>query len=84
MAKTQTQTTSGTMPAITREGLDVLLNWEARATVQDGKETVHVHAWATDNDNNPVQVYQFFGAIISPQLGDSGERRLVGPLRMTP
>jgi hypothetical protein len=72
MSGTQTQTVSGTMPAVTREGQDVLLNWEARASVQDGKQTVHLRAWSTYVDDNPVQVYQFFGKIVSPQLGDSG------------
>ena len=50
MDETQRQTASGTMPAINREGENVLLNWEAKATVQDGKEIVHVHAWATNED----------------------------------
>jgi hypothetical protein len=72
MAEPKVQTVSGTMPAIARDGLDVVFNWEAKATVQDGKQTVHVHAWATDSDNRPVQVYQFYGAIISPELGDQG------------
>jgi hypothetical protein len=73
MSEPQIQTASGTMPAITREGGNVLLNWEAQATVQDGKETVHVHAWATDENNQAVPVYQFYGAVISPQLGDTGQ-----------
>ncbi|MCU1292200.1 MAG: hypothetical protein JWP08_1050 [Bryobacterales bacterium] len=75
MSEPRTQTVSGVMPAIDRDGRNLLLNWEARASEQDGKETVHVHAWATDEDNNPVQVYQFYGAIISPQLGDHGQFR---------
>ena len=73
MGETQMQTISGTMPAINREGENVLLNWEAQATVQDGKETVHVHAWATNEDNQAIPVYQFYGAVISPQLGDAGQ-----------
>jgi hypothetical protein len=69
MAEPITQTVSGTMPAIARDGSDVVLNWEARASFADGKETVHVHAWCTDSANNPFEVYQFHGTIISPQLG---------------
>lgn len=72
MSDTKTQTVSGVTPAITAEGQDILLNWEARASVQDTKETVHIRAWSTYADDNPAQVYQFFGNIISPQLGDSG------------
>lgn len=73
MPEPQTQTVSGTMPAVDREGRQLILNWEAKASVQDGKETVHVHSWATDADNNLAPVYQFYGAIISPQLGDRGQ-----------
>jgi hypothetical protein len=73
MSEARMQTVSGTMSATTRDGREIVLNWEARASVQDGKETVHVHSWTTDADNNPVQVYQFYGAIISPQLGDRGQ-----------
>lgn len=72
MPEVQTQTASGTMPAISRDGRDLLLNWEAKESVQDGKETVHIHTWTTDNDNNAVQVHQFFGTIISPRIGHSG------------
>ena len=61
------------MPATDREGRDIVLNWEARASVTDGKETVHLHSWATDADNNGVRIYRFYGAIISPQLGDRGQ-----------
>jgi hypothetical protein len=75
MAEPHTQTVSGVVPAIDRDGRNVALNWEAKATEQDGKETVHVHAWATDDDDNAVQVYQFYGTIISPQLGDAGQFR---------
>ena len=71
--ETQVQTVSGTVPAINREGENVLLNWEARATVREGKETVHIHAWATDEDDQSIPVYQFHGAVISPQLGDAGQ-----------
>jgi hypothetical protein len=73
MSETQIQTVSGTMPAVNREGENVLLNWEGRATVQDGKETIHIHAWATDDDGQAISVYQFHGAVISPQLGDAGQ-----------
>lgn len=73
MAEAQTQTVSGTVPAITREGDNIVLNWEAKASARDGKETVHVHAWASDADNNAVQVHQFYGQVISPQLGDRGQ-----------
>src|SRR4051812_28659529 len=73
MRETQIQTVSGTMPAINREGENVLLNWEAKATVQEGKETVHIHAWATNEDSQAIPVYQFHGAVISPQLGDAGQ-----------
>lgn len=61
------------MPAINREGENVLLSWEARATVREGKETVHIRAWATDEDEQAIPVYQFHGAVISPQLGDAGQ-----------
>jgi len=73
MSEPRNETVSGTMPAITRDGQDIVFNWEARASAKDGKETVHVHAWTTDAENNPVQVYQFYGAIISPQLRDRGQ-----------
>ncbi len=73
MSGARTQTVSATMPGISRDGREIILNWEAKASVQNGKETVHVHAWATDDNNNPVQVYRFYGAIISPQLGDRGQ-----------
>jgi hypothetical protein len=75
MSEPRIQTVSGTVPAITREGGNVLLTWEAKATAQDGKETVHIHAWATDEDNQAFPVYQFYGAVISPQLGDAGQFR---------
>jgi hypothetical protein len=72
MSETQMQTVSGTVPAVTREGQNIVLNWEAKGTVQEAKETVHVRAWATNEDNQAVPVYQFHGAVISPQFGDAG------------
>jgi hypothetical protein len=74
MTQIKTQTVSGTQPAITRDDQSVILNWEAEAKTDDGRnETVHVRMWATDDENRPAEIYQFFGEITTPDLGRRGD-----------
>lgn len=73
MTPIKTQTVSGTQPAITRDDQNVVLNWEAKASTDEGRnETVHIRMWATDEADRPAEIYQFFGEITSPDLGHRG------------